>query len=64
MNRIKTDDILEAKKRIESVVKKTPLEYSKRLSDKYGANANRDTIGLENNPAHGKMDAKILVIIL
>ena len=37
MNRIKTDDILEAKKRIESVVKKTPLEYSKRLSDKYGA---------------------------
>ena len=37
MDPIKADDILEAKKRIEGVVKKTPLEYSERLSDKYGA---------------------------
>ncbi len=37
MNSLKPDDIIEAKKRIEGVIKRTPLEYSKRLSDKYGA---------------------------
>ena len=34
---IKISDIIEAKKRLSEVVKTTPLEYSKRLSDKFWA---------------------------
>lgn len=37
MKTLKVEDIIEAKKRIEGVVTKTPLEYSKRLSEKYNA---------------------------
>ena len=37
MNKIKAEDIEKAKEKIEGVVKRTPLEYSQRLSKKYGA---------------------------
>ena len=37
MNTLKTKDILQAKERIKDVVKRTPLEYSERLSRKYKA---------------------------
>lgn len=37
MNPLKTKDILAAKERLDGVVKKTPLEYSERLSKKYKA---------------------------
>ena len=38
MNPLKTKDILHAKERIQGVVKRTPLEYSQRLSKQYKAN--------------------------
>jgi len=37
MNPLKTKDILAVKERLDGVVKKTPLEYSERLSKKYKA---------------------------